>query len=313
MSDLSVGSTLTTPTVLSNSLISDLSTDQNSLSALEQQVASGNAISVASDNPVGAANMLQLQGSLTRTNQYASNAQDGVGWLSEGNSTVNSVLSVLQQVQSLVESVSGNTLAGGTQAMTAIATQVQGALSQLLNLANTQYAGGQPIFAGTGNPTQAYDSQGNYLGAGNAPTRTVAPGTQVAVGVTGPQVFGSGTTGLLSTVPGNLGVLAQIVQDLNSGSSTSIHQVETTDLGNLDAAVSTVESAAAQLGANQQAVEGFATQATNTATALQQELGSVQDVNMAQAITNLQLQQTGYQAALYATSQLSQESLAKYL
>jgi flagellin-like hook-associated protein FlgL len=34
---------------------------------------------------------------------------------------------------------------------------------------------------------------------------------------------------------------------------------------------------------------------------------------MAEAITNLQTQQTGYQAALYATSQLSADSLVKYL
>jgi flagellar hook-associated protein 3 FlgL len=193
-----------------------------------------------------------------------------------------------------------------------ISDAITSALEQLANLANTQYAG-QAIFAGTGNATQAYSSTGTYLGAGTSPTRTVAPGSQVAVSVTGPTIFGSGTTGLLSIVPGNLGVLAQIVQDLEAGTAASIQAATTTGLGALQKAISTVETAAGTLGANQQAMQGFATQATASASALQQELGAAQDVNMAQAITNLQLQQTSYQAALYATSQLHTDSLAQYL
>jgi flagellar hook-associated protein 3 FlgL len=304
---------VTTPNMLSSDLISSLNLEQTNMSSLELQISSGNAINVASDDPAGATNMLQLQASVTRSNQYLANAQDATGWLSTGNQTVNSVLNVLSQVQSLVEGVSGAALSGGGAQLSSIATEISGDLSQVSDLANTQYEGGQPIFAGTGNATEAYDASGNYLGAGSAPTRTVAPNTQIAVAVTGPQVFGTGTTGLLSTTPGSLGVLAQIVQDLQTGTPTSLAAVTGTDLTNLKNSIAQVQSAAATLGANQQAVEGFSTQATNTTASLQQQLGSVQDVNMAQAITNLQLQQTSYQAALYATSQLSSESLVQYL
>jgi flagellar hook-associated protein 3 FlgL len=298
---------------MTSDLISSLNLEQTNMSSLEEQISTGNAINVASDNPAGATSMLQLQAGVTRSNQYLTNAQDGIGWLSTGNQTLNSVLGVLSQVQSLVEGVSGASLMGNGAQLSSIATEISGDLQQVTNLANTQYEGGQPIFAGTGNPSEAYDSSGNYVGAGSAPTRTIAPNTQIAVAVTGPQVFGSGTTGLLSTTPGSLGVLAQIVQDLQTGTSASLAQATGADLTNLNSAISQVQSAAATLGANQQSMEGFATQATNTAASLQQQLGSVQDVNMAQAITNLQLQQTSYQAALYATSQLSSESLVNYL
>lgn len=306
------GPVVITPSVLSASLIDDLNADQSSMATVENQISTGNAINVASDDPAGAANLLNLQASVTRANQYSANAANGLSWLQLGNSTVSSVLSVLQQVQSLVESVSGNTLSSNPSAISVIATQVQGSLNQLINLANTQFAG-QAIFAGTGGTTAAYDSNGNYLGSGSAPTRTVAPGTQVPVSATGPEIFGSGTSGLLSSTPGNLGVLAQIVQDLTTSTPSSIQNVETNDLTNLTNAISTVETAAANLGSNQQSVEGFSTQATNSVAALQGELSSVQNVNMAQAITSLQAQQTGYQAALYATSQISADSLVKYL
>ncbi|HVC25823.1 MAG TPA: hypothetical protein VND23_08710 [Acidimicrobiales bacterium] len=304
-----------TPNVLTSTMVGTLTADQASLASIEQQVSTGNQLNVASDNPAAAANILQLQGSLTRANQYAANAQDGVGWLSLGNSTVNSVLSVLQSVKSTVESVSGATLTSDPATISSIAQQVKSALDQLTNLSNTQYEGGQPIFAGTGSATAAYDANGNYLGNSVAPTRTVAPGTQVAIAVTGPQVFGSGTTGLLGTGAGGsaVGVLQQIVNDLNTGTSASIASVEGTDLTNLGNALNTAETAAGVLGANEQSVQGFATQATGSVSSLQQELGNVQDTNMAQALTSLQLQQAAYQSALYATSQLSTDSLVKYL
>ncbi|MHB1597959.1 MAG: flagellin, partial [Acidimicrobiales bacterium] len=239
-----------------------------------------------------------------------------------------------QSIKSVIEGVSGSSLIGDPATITSTAAQVQGALSQLLNLANTTEAGGQPIFAGTGNATAAYDANGNYLGNATPPTRTVAPGTMVAVATTGPTVFGSGTTGLLGTgkgtVPGTTtttptGVLQQLVNDLTDaasalatpGSSPSassyLSQVTGTDLNNLSTALNNAETAAGTLGANQQAVEGFSSQATASVTALTGQLGAVQDTNMAQALTNLQLQQTAYQEALYATSQLSTDSLVKYL
>ena len=301
-----------TPNLLASTLDNGLLTDQSNLATLEQQISTGNAINSPSDNPAGAATMLQLQSSLTRANQYASNAQDGTGRLTLANSTVGSVLSNLQQVLSIVQGASGSSLTGQSTTRQATADQVAAALTNITNLANTTYNGNQLLFGGTGATTQAYDTNGNYLGAGSAPTRTVAPGTQVPVSLTGPQVFGSGTSGVLGNGAGGAptGVLQQIVNDLQSN---NMQAVEGTDLTNLQSAISNVESAAGTLGAYQQQMQGFSTQAQNSVTALTQQLGNVQSTNVAQAITSLQLQQTAYQEALYATSQLSTDSLAQYL
>jgi flagellar hook-associated protein 3 FlgL len=182
----------------------------------------------------------------------------------------------------------------------------------LLNLANTTYAG-QAIFAGTGNVTTAFDAAGTYVGGGSAPTRTVAPGTQLAIAVTGSSVFGSGTTGLLSTVPGNLGVLAQLSQDISTGTTASLASAMGPDLQNLDQAISTVEDQAAQLGAQYQQMSTMQQHATNSQASLTAELSGVQSVNVAQATTNLQQQQNTYQSALWAASQLNQNSLIQFL
>lgn len=297
-----------TPTIIADQLISGLNSDQAQQATLETQLSTGDMINQPSDNPAGAAELIQLNGSLARATQYASNATDGSGWLSLGNSTMNQILSALQQAQQVVESVSGTTLSNQPGALQGLAAEVSSVRQELINLANTTY-GGQAIFAGTGNVTEAYDQNGNYIGGGPPPTRTVAPGEQVAVAVTGDQVFGSGTTGLL----GSNGILAQIAQDLQTGTTTSLGNVQTSDQQALNQAIAQVSTQAAQMGANYQRVQAFQNQANNTEQVLQTQMSGMDSTNVAQVTTQLTEAQQSYQAALWATSQLSQQSLVQFL
>jgi flagellar hook-associated protein 3 FlgL len=308
---MSTGATpiVVTPSVLAGSLEHVLRFDQAQIAISETQVATGRAVSLPSDNPAQAANILALGAAVSRAKQYAANAQDGVSRLSLANATVGSVMRVLQQVASTLAGLTGDQTTGNQATVAGVSTAVASARTQLIDLANTLYAG-QAIFSGTGTPRRAYSPTGAYVGAGTAPTRTVAPATRVAVSVTGPSVFGpTGPTGLL----GKTGILATIAADLAKGTSASISKAATTGLSALQSAMSKVEAQAGQLGADQQAIQGFAEQASAAVTAFEQELSAAQDVTMAQAITNLQAQQTAYKAALYVTSQLNADSLLTYL
>lgn len=297
-----------TPTIMADQLISGLNSDEAQQATLEEQLSTGDSINQASDNPAGAAELLQLNGSLSRAQQYASNAADGSGWLTLGNSTMNQILSSLQQVQQTVLSVSGATLSNEPGALQGLAAQISSAQQELTNLANTTY-GGQAIFAGTGNVSQAYDQAGNYVGGGSAPTRTVAPGVQVPISVTGEQVFGSGATGLL----GSTGILSQIAQDLQTGTTASLNNVQTTDAQALSTAITQVTTVAAQMGASYQSMQTFAQQAANTQQTLQTQISGIDSTNVAQVSTQLTEAQNSFQSALWATSQLGQESLVQFL
>lgn len=321
------GSLTPTPLTVSQQLVSAIDANQAVQAQLEQQISSGTLVSQPSDNPTLAAQVITLGAGVTRAKQYVANANDGLGWLQQGTSTLNQVMNVLQTVQQAVESVSGNALSGQQSAIHGVATQVAGALQELQGLANTTYDG-QAIFAGTGyagvSPTTAYDSNGNYVGGATVPSRTVAPGVQVNVAMAGPAIFGTGANSLIATgvaptqgpsagTTPPVGILQQIVNDLNSNNPTKIKAATTTDLGNLQAAMQTVESAAAGLGADYQNMQAFSTQATNTQQALQNELGNAQNVNLAKATTTLTQAQQAYQAALWATAQTEQQSLVQFL
>jgi flagellar hook-associated protein 3 FlgL len=147
------------------------------------------------------------------------------------------------------------------------------------------------------------------VGGGAAPTRTVAPGVQVAVAVTGTQVFGTGATGLL----GSSGILSQIASDLQTGTTASLANVQGADAQALSAAITQVTTVAAQMGASYQSMQTFTQQATSTQQTLQNQISDLDSTNVAQATTELTQAQDSYQSALWATSQLSQESLVQFL
>lgn len=306
-----------TPRLISSQLTAGLLADQNAIATLEQEVSSGRAIVSPAQDPAGAAQALSLSSSLTRTQQYVRNAQDGQGWLSTAGSALSQAIGVLQQVRSLALSA-GNPTGTTSAELAAMADQVDAARLEVVNLANTSYQG-QPVFGGTAGVPAAYASDGTYLGNAGLVNRTVAPGVTMPVATTGPAVFTSGGADLLldkpatSTTPAQLGVLAQLSADLRSGTPAAIGRVLGSDLSQLDSVMATMENQAAQLGAGYQQMVAMQQQAQQASTTLQSQLSSVQDVNLAEVVTNLKTEETSYQAALWATAQVARTSLVQFL
>ncbi|MCK4177597.1 flagellin N-terminal helical domain-containing protein [Aciditerrimonas ferrireducens] len=307
-----------TPLTIAQGLVADIATAQTQQANLEEQIATGSTINQPSDNPAGTYEVMTLGASVARAQQYVSNANNGLGWLKEGVSTVNQAISVLQGVAQAVESISGSALSGQQAAITGIADQINSAEQQLAGLANAQYDG-QYIFSGTS--SQPPFNNGAYQGGSTIPTRTVAPGTQVQIAITGDQVFGSSSSttppitgsnlqsSAASGLLGTNGLLAQISGALNAGNLSGAQSL----LSPVQSFLGKMENAAAQLGAAYQNMQAFSEQATATQQALQDQLGAVQNVNLPQVSTQLAEAQQAYQQALWATAQTAQTSLANFL
>jgi len=299
--------------------VTDIQAAQSQQANLEQQLATGSTINQPSDNPAGAFQVMTLNAAVARAQQYVSNANNGLGWLQEGVSTVNQAISVLQGVAQSVESISGSALSGQQAAITGIADKIRSALQQLTGLSQTQYDG-QYIFSGTAN-TPPFDANGQYQGVNTLPSRTVAPNLTVQIAVTGASVFGSSSTTQPGYTASNLsgsaatgllgsnGLLQQIVNALQANNLSGAESL----LPAVQNALSTMENAAAQLGASYQNMQAFSNQATATQQALQDQLGAVQNVNLPQVTTQLAEAQQAYQQALYAVSQTTQTSLVNFL
>ena len=138
------------------------------------------------------------------------------------------------------------------------------------------------------------------MGTSAAVLRSIAPGVQVQVNVTGESVFGPPGNDVFST-------LTQL--------SAAIHgnQPLTALSAQLNTQTQQVETAQATVGATYSRVDTTKNQNTTNATTMQQNLSNVEDADMAQVLMNLQAQETTYQAALAAAAKAIQPSLAAFL
>jgi flagellar hook-associated protein 3 FlgL len=280
-----------------------LLTDQTQMDNLQNEVTTGLRITKPSDDPGGMVIALSSQSSITRMAQYSTNITDGLGQLAQSTSSLSSVSDALTQVQSLVlEAVNGTPTA---ETLSAISSQVQGIRANVLAAMNSQYAG-RPVFGGDGSATQAFATDGTYTGTASAPTRTAAAGTSVTVGMTGTAAFGSGTTGVLGALDG-------IIASLNGGTPADVETLRGAGLTSLTTADNLVANASATTGSAYGQLQGLQTQNQSVSLALTTRLSSVQNVDMAQALTDLKTAEASYQSALYATAQTNRETLVSFL
>jgi flagellar hook-associated protein 3 FlgL len=291
---------------LAQTLTGQLSSQETSIAQLQQQLATGKSLNQPSDNPAAVTQVLALSGQASQLTSWQTNADTASSWLGTANETANSVLESMQSAQSLLL----QSLNQGAQDPTtyeALGDQLQGVISNLLSLSNTQYEG-RPIFAGTSASPQAYDTSGNYLGNGDVPTVVIGPGSgagqTVGLSVPGTTMFGVGAANVFGT-------LTAAVTALSSGAPTSAGL--SAALTALNANISTAQQASAVLGDSSQEVGSASSSLTTQIASVQSDQADLEDVNIATVTTQLDSEMTNYQAALWAASQAIPETLVKFV
>lgn len=287
-------------------LMNQLSSQSNSIAQLQEQVASGQALNQPSDNPAAVTQVLALSSQVGQLTSWQTNSDTATSWLATANSTANSVLESLQSAQTLLLQASNE---GAQDATTfqALGNQINGIVSNLTSLANTQFEG-RAIFAGTSASPTAYDASGNYLGNVDTPTVVIGPGQgagqTVALSVPGTALFGTGAANVFST-------LSTVATALLSGtpSATAISNAMTALSSNID----TAQQASAVLGNSSEEVSNVTATLTNQIASVQASQASLEDVNVATATTQLESETTNYQAALWAAAQSLPDTLVKFL
>lgn len=273
------------------------------MSNTQEQLSSGRLISRPSDSPAGTMSALRLRSEIRQFEQYARNADDGLGWLSSADTTLTSSLDQTRRVRELtLQAANGS---NGEAERRAMAVEILAIRDSLVGMANTQHLG-RPLFGGTADATNAYSPAGSYqitgAAAAGAVERTVGAGERVRVNMTGPEIFG--------TDPNNLfNVLTQLGNDLLANDTSNIPA----HLDNLDARVRNITDALGEIGARFNRVETMKNRATEQIITLKGSLSEVEDIDLPATIMDLQLQETAYKAALSATARVIQPSLVDFL
>jgi flagellar hook-associated protein 3 FlgL len=286
-------------------VLANLQGNINRLGETQQRLSSGKQISRPSDSPAATVSVLELRSEVAASKQYARNADDGLGWLNTADGALQSTSELITRARGLVlQGMSTGSM--GTEARQALADEIREIGSALRGVANTSYVD-RPVFGGTTNESEAYTVDPNvpgvitFNGTGESVVRTVGANVKVAVNIDGEQVFGRDATSIFAT-------LDRIVTELQ-GTGAGLGA----ELTNLDAFAVATRTALSTVGARTNQLERMRQAADDAVLNVSKMLSEVEDIDLPKTITELQLQQTAYQAALAAGARVVQPSLIDFL
>jgi flagellar hook-associated protein 3 FlgL len=270
-------------------------------SVSQNRVSSGKAINRPSDDPLGMSKALELRAAKKARQQETRNAEDGVRWLNLADTALQSVVDRLQRVRELA--VRGATFTSVDE-RSAIAAEVDALKEDLVDLANSRYQG-RPLFSGfsAADPVQLSGAAWTYAGDNGAINRRVGENEVVQVNLTADDVFGfTSAKDLFTTID-------DFVTALNASSQAGID----TAITEIDTAMDTVLTSLSQLGAATNRVENAKAKSADDLLTIRTSLTEIEDVDLSEAILDLQLQETAYQGTLAAFARSSQPSLVDFL
>ncbi|SAK99376.1 flagellar hook-associated protein FlgL [Caballeronia temeraria] len=177
-----------------NMNVASMSDQQSTLASMYQQISSGKRIQTASDDPLGAAQAVQLTLKSGALAQYGKNQTTALSSLQQEDSTLSNVSNVLQSIQTQIVHAGDGSLTDADR--TSVANQIQGLRDQLFGLANTTDSDGNYIFSGLKGGTAPYTNDPSGVGtqySGDYGQRSVqiSEGRSIPVGDNGVSIFGS--------------------------------------------------------------------------------------------------------------------------
>lgn len=174
-----------------NQNIQTMDNQEGQLATYYQQLSSGTALTTPADNPLAAAQAVQLTMVSATYTQYTTNQNSALTSLQLEDKTLSSVASTLQSINSEVVRAGDGSLNDSDRA--SIAKAIQGYRDQLLTLANTSDGAGNYVFSGFQATTQPFTNATgggvNYQGDDGIRQAQVADTRQVATNDSGSAVF----------------------------------------------------------------------------------------------------------------------------
>jgi flagellar hook-associated protein 3 FlgL len=298
----------------SRSFLADISQLQANLNQATQEVSSGYKVSEASDAPDQISTLLQLEANLQSNNQISTNLSNVKAQVDTGESALNSAVQLTQQALSLgAEGANSIDTAAQTQTL---ATQVQGILSQLVGIANTNVAGTY-IFSGDQGTSPSYQLDPtsptgvDSLIAAPQATQQIqdTSGNTYAISETAQTIFDNrnpdGTVAANNLFSAVNSLQVALANNDTAGINTAVASLQT--------AYSYLNQQQAFYGGVQDQVAASITTAQSQNVSLTTQIGSIRDADLTQAAVELTAGQTAETAAFSAEAKLPTTSLFNYL
>jgi len=283
-------------------LLSALENLQQQQSTATLELGTGSTINKPSDNPAGAAQVVQIQNASSQVDSFQQSAGSINSQLSTADSTLSSVVNVLQRALGLGVQGANGTLSDTDRS--AIVDELSGIQSQLMSLANTTYQG-QFLFAGTAG-VQPFVADANassgvsYKGNSGTNFVTIGNGYQVQVNLPGSQVFNGPGADVFQAIH-------DLISALNANSGIPDAVTEVTNAYNY------VTSQRVFYGNTMNQAQSQQTFLDTEKVNLSQQENTVAGADMATVASQLTSDETAINATLSAIGSMPRTSLFDYL
>lgn len=302
-----------------DSMLQSLLVNRNKLTDLQEQVSSGVKVSTPSDDSSSVVAIMNCTNTLNNIKTYTSNISSASSELSVTNSAISSLVDVITRAKELTVQASSATT--DSDGLSAISSEMSQLLDQVTDLANTQY-NGKYVFGGLVTQTTPYttDSSGNIEYQGTPSTGNyerevqISDGVTTAVNVSGDQLFGQYSYDASTssyTGSGIIKTLSTLIKDLNTDPAD--YTAISSHLDEIDSNLSSVTSIQSKLGAVSSKLDMTSSKLADDKITYTTMKSSLQDIDVAQAVSDLTYQETSLQASLKVTASISQLSLLDYI
>lgn len=300
---------------MNNTLLMNLNRGMTRLDRLNNQLGSKKKVNLPSDDPVKAGSILRTSSSIRETEQYIRNIGSAISWLDATDIVLKDVIAVIHRAKDLA--VNGASSHLDDTARQALADEVGQLHDNLLQLANSTH-GGRYIFAGqhtqtipftehTPDNSDALPDIEHLHEVGNTEKMVefeIGVNVRMEVSLDGEAVFGD---------------IFKALQKLHLNLTTPGENPTTPGenpnevLGKLDEALDNVLRHVSDLGGRQNRVDLAQERLLDLQLNLTKILSDDQDLDYAEAIMELKMEEFAYRTALSVGARIIQPSLVDFL
>jgi flagellar hook-associated protein 3 FlgL len=293
--------------------LNGISNLQSQQTQVESELSSGYRVQDASDSPGQTPELIDLGSSLAAVQNYQTNLTRVQAEASTADQSIGSAISLIQSATTL-GTQGANTTSSASERQT-LATQVQAIQQQIVSVANTNVEG-RYIFGGDQDQTAPYQYDASSVTGvdqlqTSAATRLVkgTQGQPVYQALTAQQIFDPVDASGNPTANNAFSALQSLVTALNANDTAGI----ATAITSLNTVSTYVNQQQAYYGSAEQTLTTEQTSASNSATALQVQIGNIRDTDVTQAATELTQLSTDESAAYGAQAAIPTKTLFDYI
>jgi len=285
---------------------------QANVSQTQNQLSTGIKNLTPSDDPIAAKQILDLQESIDRTNQFQENADVAKARNNLESSTLMSIRENLLTVrESALQAMNEGTLTADDKL--AINEEVKQVKESLLGLINTQDANSEYIFSGALSKTPTFSRVPTAYQGGNIQRELqIGVDRKIADGDTGHEIF-ENIPSVTAAATRNIFDTLDAFSDALTGAVTPYFDTIGDALADIDTTMDHVGVAEAKAGARLNALESQENENESYLLAMKTTLSETKDLDYAEAISRFQLENSVLQAAQQSFSKVQGLSLFNYL